>query len=226
MNGTILLVDDSRVFIELEKEFLQGSRVEVLTANDGQEALHFVKTRRPQLVFMDILMPNMDGVSCCRAIRSDSAIFDTPVVMITSQGSEKDKEKCFSAGCDYFLTKPLDRDLFLHVAHRFIPSVNRRVKRLPFDVKGTLRINGSTVPCILHDVSAGGAFVETDYFGAPKGSVEISFSMPDGTTIECLGSITWANRVASKKPRGLGVKFALLPLKAYEALSKFIDPVN
>src|SRR5690242_7384516 len=113
MGKAILLVDDVQMFIEIEKEFLQNSQVEILTARDGLEALDIIKERRPDLVFMDLQMPKMNGDACCRAIKSDRVQFATPVVMVTAKGDEEAKDSCLAAGCDGFLTKPLDRDRFL-----------------------------------------------------------------------------------------------------------------
>ena len=88
MNGTILFVDDNSLFIEIEKEFLQYTGVDVLTARDGLEALDVVKTKRPDLIFMDLQMPKMDGAECCRAIKSDNSLSTIPVVMVSAKGNE------------------------------------------------------------------------------------------------------------------------------------------
>lgn len=226
MNGTILLVDDNQLFIEIEKEFLESSLVDVLTARDGLEALHVIKTRRPDLVFMDLQMPKMDGAVCCRAIRSDPALVALPVVMVTTKGKDEDRENCFSAGCDYFLTKPLDRDHFLEAARRYLPGVDRREKRLSIKIDAICSINDETFSCSLHDISIGGAFIATDFFGVQKSVIQISFTLPDGTIIECPGRIAWVNRITSKIPKGFGVKFALMPKHAKESLERCIESVQ
>lgn len=223
MGKAILLVDDVQMFIEIEKEFLQNSQVEILTARDGLEALDVIKDRRPDLVFMDLQMPKMNGDACCRAIKSDRVQFITPVVMVTSKGDEEGKDICFAAGCDGFLTKPLDRDRFLEVARRFLPSIDRREKRLTIAINGVFQYNESTLPCTLYDVSVSGAFVKTDCFGIPDRVIKISFTLPDGTAIETQGKIMWVNRIVSEIPCGFGAKFALMPKEAKMALTKFIE---
>ncbi len=223
MNGTILLVDDNSMFIEIEKEFLQYTGVDVLTAKDGLEALDVVKTKRPDLIFMDLQMPKMDGAECCRAIKSDSSISTIPVVMVTSKGNEDDQSKSYGAGCEDFLTKPLDRDYFLTVARSFLPSINRREKRLQTSIKAVYRVNNESILCAIDNLGIGGAFLSTDYIGMPKSVMQISFTLPDGTVIECPGRIVWINRIHSKYPRGIGIKFALMPQRMQEALKRFID---
>jgi CheY-like chemotaxis protein len=220
MDKSILLVDDLAMFIEIEKEFLQYTLVDIATARDGLEALNLIKTRRPDIVFMDLEMPKMDGATCCRTIKSDPALINLPVVMVTSKEHE---EKCRSAGCDHFLTKPLDRDAFLDAARKFIPEIDRREKRLAVNIDCTLHYRNKTMKCALSDVSRGGAFVVTDQFGAPGSVVQIRFTLPDGSTVDCSGRIAWVNKTEALRPQGFGVKFALLAKDSLTALRGFLD---
>lgn len=222
MSKTILLVDDIQMFIEIQKEFLQDSQVVILTARDGLEALKVIKTRIPDLVFMDLQMPVMDGAACCRAIKSDPTLRNIPVVMVTSGGKPEYREQCYSAGCDDFLIKPLDRDHFLEIAKSFIPSINRREKRIPFNADVSILINHETLACTLYNLSMGGVFVESDYQATPRDVIRISFTLPDGAKIDCPGRVAWVNSSIATMPRGFGVQFALLPNNAKEALTKFI----
>ncbi|HEX8960964.1 MAG TPA: response regulator [Geobacteraceae bacterium] len=222
MKNTILLVDDVQMYLELEKDFLKHTSINILTAKDGLEALDILKANRPDLIFMDLQMPRMDGIACCKAIKSDPELFAVPVVIVTLQGKKEDEQACYSAGCDLFMTKPLDRDRFLEAARRFISGTDRREKRIPTRINGTLRDNGNEIPCIVRDVSAGGAYVETGYSGK-TGLLHISFTLPDGTAIGCHGKVVWTNETPSKHPVGFGVKFAMLSKPAKEALGKFIE---
>lgn len=223
MDKTILLVDDVQMFIEIQREFLQDSLVDIITARNGLEALDIIKNNKiPDLVFMDLHMPNMDGAECCRAIKSDPALPGVPVVMVTTMGKTEDAEYSFTAGCDDFLTKPLDRDLFLEAARRFIPCIDRREKRLPIHVTGVFSTNAESLAFTLHDISVGGAYVASDYKPTPREVLKLYFTMPDGTRIECHGRVAWINDIVSKFPRGFGVQFALLPKKAKEVITNFI----
>lgn len=222
MRDTILLVDDNKMFIEIEKEFLQYSPVDILTAENGLEALRHIKIKRPELVFMDLNMPKMDGIICCREIKSDFTLMSIPVVMVTAQGNEEERSDAFSAGCDLLITKPLNRDSFLDVARSFISSINRREKRRQKSINAHCRLNNETISCQIHDLGVGGAFVATSYFGIPKSVIQITFPLPNGTIVDCQGRIAWVNRISSVKPTGFGVQFALLPTLAKEALTKFI----
>jgi CheY-like chemotaxis protein len=226
MNKSILLVDDVRMNIEIEKDFLKYSMLEILTARDGLEALNIVKTKRPDIVFMDFEMPNMDGATSCRAIKGDASILNTPVVIVTAMGNEESRKTCYSAGCDYLLTKPLDRDVFLNVARMFMPSIERREKRVSVKIDCTFRGQDEIVSGHLSNLSCGGAFVVTDYAAIPGSVVQISFSLPDGTLIVCPGRIVWVNRMEIKIAKGFGIKFSLMAKEVKTHLNRFLESVH
>jgi two-component system, cell cycle response regulator len=122
----ILLVDDVKLFLELEKSYLNLTQAQVLTAANGQEALELVRSKRPDLVFLDLYMPVLDGKACCMAIKDDPELAAIPVVMVTTGGKSEEVDLCRAAGCDGLLTKPIDRSAFLDMVSRFIPSFKRR----------------------------------------------------------------------------------------------------
>lgn len=223
MNATILLVDDLQMFLEIEKDFFRYAEVSILTAKDGVEALELVKNRQPDLVFMDLQMPRMDGAACCRAIRSDPQRAGTPVVIISSSSGDKDREQCLAAGCNYFLTKPAGRDRFLEIAREFIPGINRREKRIPCSLAGVLNCNGEAIACSLYDLGADGAYVITDFPGKPGHVINLAFSLPDGTQVDSPCKIVWESDKRGARPRGLGLKFALMPKAVKSVLGRFLE---
>lgn len=223
MNPTILLVDDLQMFLEIERDFFNHANVNVLTARDGVEALEVVKNKRPDLVFMDLQMPRMDGVTCCRAIKADPLHASTPVVIISSSSADKDKHESMAAGCNYFLTKPAGRDRFLEIAREFIPGINRRERRIPCSCEGVLSCNGETIACSLYDIGCDGAFVVTDFPGQPGNVINLRFSLPDGTRVDSPCKIVWVSGRINSRPQGLGVKFALMPKDLRSALVGFLE---
>ena len=87
----------------------KAPNIDVEYAADGEEALRLIDEFKPHLVLMDIMMPRMDGIECCRRIKANAATRDTKVVMVTTK-SEYDKVKeAFAAGCDDYVTKPINR---------------------------------------------------------------------------------------------------------------------
>jgi len=222
MPQAVLLVDDVRMFIEIQSEFLKNSPVDILTASDGAEALDVIKTHRPDLVFMDLQMPNMDGASCCRAVKADPLLAVTPVVMVTSAGSLDPRESCSASGCDEFLSKPLDRDLFLAVARKYIPGIERRELRKACALPCDLRLVNMSAPGTLLNVSIRGGYVASEARVAVKDVIRISFDLAEGTQVVCFTRVCWVNPTGSVIPKGFGVEFALLPKPAQDALLAFI----
>jgi hypothetical protein len=80
--------------------------------------------------------------------------------------------------------------------------------------------------CHIKNLSIGGAFVVTDYIGVPNSVVQIHFTLPDGTVIDCSGRIAWMNRIEGNYPKGFGIKFALMTKDAKYALKNFIASVK
>lgn len=223
MNKTVLIVDDVQMFIDIQKEFLRESRVQIMTAKNGLDALKSVKLKTPDLIFMDLHMPQMDGVACCRAIKSDPSLTRVPVIMVTAMGKSDDTEYAFSAGCDDFLTKPLDRNLFLEAARRFINGIDRREKRQVVGLQGVFSTNSESLSTTIYDLSAGGAYIVSDHPVAMKQVLKLFFTLPDGTRIECHGRVAWINCGDVTMPKGFGVQFALLTKSAREILARFVE---
>jgi adenylate cyclase len=113
--GRILVVDDVRENVRLLEALLTSRGYEVLSAVDGREALALVETEHPDLILLDVVMPEMDGYAVCRALRDNDETAVLPVIMVTSSGGEE-KTKAIEAGADDFLPKPFNHDeLFTRV---------------------------------------------------------------------------------------------------------------
>ncbi len=103
MSRKVLVVDDTRNVQMMLSDFLEGQDFEVLTASDGIEALEITRTARPDLILLDIMMPNMDGFQFISTLRRESS---TPVIMITARVQEADIIRGFDLGADDYITKP------------------------------------------------------------------------------------------------------------------------
>lgn len=119
MNKTILIVDDEvhiRVLMEQILEDLEDNGVELLTATNGVEALDLIRSKRPDLVFLDVMMPKMNGFEVCQAIKQDAALQDIYIIMLTAKGQEFDQKQGQAAGANLYMTKPFDPDEILEKA--------------------------------------------------------------------------------------------------------------
>ena len=97
-NATILVVDDQPINVHLLKRKLEREKLEVLTANNGLEALEQVKARKPDLILLDLMLPRMSGFEFCRKLRGEG--IQTPVLMLTARSEEPDRVLGLDLGAD------------------------------------------------------------------------------------------------------------------------------
>ena len=110
MAKRILMVDDSTTVLSFEKLMFKSSDYELLTAMNGVDALRVARgPRPPDLILLDVVMPEMDGLECCRQLKKDEATKAIPIIMVTTKGDESMITEAYAAGCDDFITKPIAR---------------------------------------------------------------------------------------------------------------------
>jgi len=119
MKKRILIVDDTETVLMFEKMMLVGE-YDVRIAKTGKEALRSVADSRPDIILLDIVMPEMDGISTCRQLKSDAATKDIPVIIVTTKGETEKVEEAFTAGCNDYLTKPINRLNLLEKINEFL----------------------------------------------------------------------------------------------------------
>ncbi len=120
---TVLIIDDEihiRALLEQTLEDLLDDGVEIELAEDGQAGLDAVRELKPDLVFLDAMMPKMNGYDVCQQVKSDPATASTYVVMLTAKGQEIDRIKGEEAGADIYSTKPFDPDEILELARQVL----------------------------------------------------------------------------------------------------------
>lgn len=125
MGQTILIVDDEahiRMLLEQALEELEEEGVRLASAADGARALDMIRNDRPALVFLDVMMPGMNGFEVCRTVRADPDLAATRIVMLTAKGQEFDRRRGEEAGADLYLTKPFDPDEIVRVARDFLTA--------------------------------------------------------------------------------------------------------
>lgn len=106
---TILIVDDEqhiRLLIEQTLEELEDDGVEILTADNGTGALEIIKENQPELVFLDVMMPKMNGFDVCNTVKNELGMKGIYIILLTAKGQEFDKEKGKECGSDLYITKP------------------------------------------------------------------------------------------------------------------------
>ena len=119
----ILIVDDEpliRMLLEQTLEELEDEGVEIITAENGEEALSIIRDKNPQLVFLDIMMPKMNGFEVCNKVKNELKIEGIYIVMLTAKGQEFDIDKGKCVGADIYMTKPFDPDAIVAKAREVL----------------------------------------------------------------------------------------------------------
>jgi DNA-binding response OmpR family regulator len=128
MSQKILIVEDEvhiRTLLEQALEELEDEHnVEVLSAGDGEEGLEMIRQHRPQVVFLDIMMPKVNGYEVCRTVKKDPELKDTMIVLLTAKGQEVDRKKGLELGAYDYMTKPFDPDELVELARELLRVVD------------------------------------------------------------------------------------------------------
>jgi len=104
--GKILVVDDENYILHILDFSLGAEGYEVITAEDGEEAVRKCRDEKPDLVVLDVMMPKMDGFEACRTIKRDPETADTPVILLSAKSRDIDQKQGYEAGADDYITKP------------------------------------------------------------------------------------------------------------------------
>lgn len=120
MPQTILVVDDSPTDLKLMTSALEPRGYRILTAADGDEALEKASSLRPNLIFLDVILPKKNGFQVCRELKSSPETKDIKIVMVTSKNQDSDRFWGLKQGADEYLTKPFDEDQLRAVAARHL----------------------------------------------------------------------------------------------------------
>ena len=119
MEQKILIVDDEahiRMLIEQTLEELEDEGVEFLTAENGEIALEIIQKENPKLVFLDVMMPKMNGMEVCRRVKKELELKNVFIVLLTAKGQELDRQRGQEVGADVYMTKPFDPEIILSKA--------------------------------------------------------------------------------------------------------------
>jgi len=123
MSQKILIVDDEahiRMLIEQTLEELEDDGVEFFTAGNGEIALDIIQEEKPNLVFLDVMMPKMNGMEVCRRVKKELNLNEVYIILLTAKGQELDRLKGQEVGADIYMTKPFDPEAILNKARQVL----------------------------------------------------------------------------------------------------------
>ncbi len=120
MAKTVLIVEDNDLNMKLFNDLLQASGYETLRTKDGREAVDITRRHHPDLILMDIQLPEISGLEVTRMIKSDEDLRAIPVIAVTAFAMKGDEEKIRNGGCEGYIAKPISVAHFLETVARFI----------------------------------------------------------------------------------------------------------
>ncbi len=219
--ATIMLVDDVELFLRLEKSFLEDCGYEVATAKSGVEALHRLTEVDPELILLDLYMPGIDGDEVCRNLKSDARWRDTPVIMVTSAGKEEEVQRCLSAGCDDYITKPVNKKDFLDKVQKYL-SIRKRTDEAPSPVPLRVKLTeeGEALKARIRKLSRNGVYLRSRVVLVPGTLVQVSLALADGRVLDVEGKV---KRVQEGGSAGKGVYFIYPEPHAQRELEKLVN---
>jgi two-component system phosphate regulon response regulator PhoB len=132
MDHTILVVDDEKDIADLIAHHLQKEGYQVEVAHTGTKAIELVSRRKPSLVVLDLMLPDVPGAEVCRHLRASPSLGTVPVIMLTARGTEVDRISGFETGADDYVTKPFSvRELLLRIRAQLQKTVRRSAEAEP-----------------------------------------------------------------------------------------------
>lgn len=151
MTRKILVVDDEPVLVETIAYNLEQAGYQVFTAADGKSALQAARRELPDLIILDIMLPEMDGLEVCRQLRRESSTATTPIMMLTAKVDEIDKVVGLEVGADDYVTKPFGRRELL----ARVRALLRRADYVPTDAEKSAQETANEVPRANRELVAG-----------------------------------------------------------------------
>lgn len=138
LNDTILVVEDNILNMKLFHDLLEMGGYNVLQAKDGMEGWRMAREQRPNLILIDIQLPDVDGLQVTKWLKADENLKSIPVIAVTAYAMSGDKEKILESGCDAYITKPISLSDFLETIEHFDKPLvaEREAVQSPMAVQG------------------------------------------------------------------------------------------
>jgi len=209
----ILIPNDEELEQLLNRSFLHRESFEFLIAHNGGEAMYLIEEHDPVLAILDLDMEGLSGDNCCREVKNDPFLSDTPMALVATTSHPTTLERCKASGCDAILNKPLDQHQLLGILCQLLDIELRGEHRVAVDLKARLRREHDRT----HDVQAldlnhGGLFLHTLWLHPAGTQLRLSlFADEQSDPLKCTVEVVWVNHQewikAHRLPVGMGIKF-------------------
>lgn len=227
---TILLVDDSETFLIYTTKLLQRLGYEnIAPVNNGTDALKLLNTLEPNIILLDIAMPQMDGIETLRHIKGNERISNIPVIMISDTSDSETYEKCKKLGCAGYLTKPINVPELNDTLNNYLTYTGgkkRKFLRSLLHDKAIVSHKGISEELHILCLSVGGVYVGKSNPYSVGTDVGVSLTLKDEKTIGLKGTVIYVknhdNAIYDLIP-GMAIKFEDLASDVSETLRAYIE---
>ena len=220
----LLVVEDDLASLELMSEVFASFDAEVVPVSDSRKAAVLVDKQKFDGIFLDLEMPNIDGLELARRIRTTSWNKATPIVIVTGRDERQIMHQAFSTGATFFLQKPVDRqklrNLYKTVRGGMVEN-RRRHARVPLQTKVVCEIGSRTTQGVTWNLSQGGIQIEAHNQLSAGEMVRLSFRLPvTDIAIEAVGRVAWV------KENRQGIQFTNVTAKNQQAIRAFVEELS
>ena len=223
----VLTVDDNQTFLGTLAVLLERMNFDVLPVTSSRDALDLARVARPQVITLNMQMPDMDSLAFMRTLRADDELSDIPVIMITGVREKQQVWEAMSLGCIEVLDMPLELNRLHQALQRcnLYPEGRRRYLRAPYAKPVEVVVSGEVLQLSGVTLSERGIMVRMPD-PAPKGMpVEVLLGLPDGEKLTLGGSVIYVRSGRGGElgpPPGVAIKFDRVTIKDTEKLHAFV----
>lgn len=219
----ILLVDDVRLFLKLQETFFKRTGCEILTAESGSEAIEVASKSQPDLILLDYIMPDMKGDEVTKRLKANDKTKSIPIMIVSTSANDDDIKKCFDAGAQEYVTKPIKAQEVLAKA-AYLLAIPHRVH---YRVAVTLKVEGksgeSTFAGVSLNISRGGVLVDCKERIPLHELVSLYLPIKSGQEIlQFKGEVVRSEKAPNSESYLLGVQFTEVSPDQETALADFM----
>ncbi len=220
----VLLVDDVRLFLQLEETFFKRTGCKVLTANSGKDAIDKAGRDKPDLILLDYLMPDINGDEVCRLLKGSDETRHIPIIIVSTSAKKEDIAKCFEAGADDYVTKPINPNDVLNRAAQMMNIPYRLHRRLSVNFRVVGEMPSQTFFGYSKNLSQSGILIECDNKFDP--GVELQLLLPvlqDEKQLHVRGQVVRTARDIQGEKNLLGIRFVDPSPEQDEAIKNYME---
>jgi CheY-like chemotaxis protein/Tfp pilus assembly protein PilZ len=221
---TLLIVDDVELFIQLQISHLGRQRYDIHTASSGSEGLDLARSIKPDLILLDLLMPDVNGDEVCRILKRDPGTSSIPVIIVSSGTREHSRSTIGVSGCDGLIYKPVRRDLLISVVENLLKTNLRDHERVDVTIPCTVVMEEKEYKAAIHSLSSNGVFIEFDQKVIRGDILRLTFTLPTiGSEVSVrAAAVVWCGALKEDGPEGVGVQFLTIDSDSKKKIGEFV----